>query len=311
MSLLAQFYSTVWALEPQTLHAMRLVVERWAGGVRLSAEEIRAAIGDAPQAAADRRAAAMSAGGAGVAVVPVYGILTHRGYAVDNASQTLTSTERLAATLQQLVADPGVAAVVLDFDTPGGSVQGVQELADTIYGLRGSKPIVGVANATAASGGYWALSQCDECVVTPSGWVGSIGVIQAHDDLSAAMEKAGVKREYIVSGENKAEGNPTGPISDATRAHLQAMSDAYYASFTKTLARGRNTGLDTVRSEAWGRGRMVLAADALKAGMVDRVDTLQATIARLGRPQGRRAAMSAQTAASRLQVLQASNPIEA
>lgn len=311
VSLLAEFHRTFWALDPAMFQAMEMVIERWASGVRLSAEDIRAAIGQGPEIRTERAAAAQASSGAGVAVVPVYGVLTHRGHTVDNSSSAMTSTERLAGTLRALVRDTGVSAIVLDADSPGGSVNGVQELADTIYSLRGEKPIVGVANAQAASGCYWALSQCDEIVVTPSGAVGSIGVIMSHDDLSGAMEKAGVRREYIYSGENKAEANPTGPINDKTRAYLQGLSDTYYAAFTKAVARGRNVGVDVVRSEDWGRGRMTLAGAAVNAGMADRVDTLENTIARLGKPQGRRAAMSAASAAAHIQVLAASSPFEA
>lgn len=310
MSLLAEFYSTPWALEPATLHAFQMVLERWAAGVRLTPEEIRVAIGDAPRQAADRRAAAQQQSGGGVYVLPVYGVMTHRAIDAQQVSTSLTSTEVIAQQLRALVADSGVSAIVMDFNSPGGSVHGVQELADTIYGLRGSKPIVGIANATAASGGYWAISQCDEVVVTPSGSVGSIGVMMAHQDLSGAMEKAGVKFDYIYSGENKVEGNPTGPLSDASRAHYQAQSDAYYSTFSKTVARGRSQPLDVVRSQEWGRGRMVLAADAVKVGMADRVDTLENTVARLGKPQGRRAAMSASSLAAHIQVLQATAPFE-
>lgn len=310
MRLLAEFYNTVWALEPRTLQAMQMVIERWASGVRLSTDEIRAAVGDAPEVVAQRRTDAQAAGGGGVAVLPVYGVLTHRGYAVQNSSSVLTSTEVLATQITALVRDPGVAAIVLDFDTPGGSVHGVQELSDTIYGLRGEKPIVGVANATAASGGYWAISQCDEVVVTPSGWVGSIGAIMAHEDMSGALDKAGVKREYITAGEYKAEGNPTGPLSDETRAHLQSQVNVFYNTFTKAVARGRGASVEAVRSEAWGKGRMVLASAAMQAGMADRIDTLQNTIARLGKPQARRAAMSASSVADRIKVLQHSQPFE-
>lgn len=310
--LIAEFYSTFWALDRFTLDAMTLVIDRWAAGVRLSAEEIRAAIGDAPQRRADRAAAAQAQGGGGVAVMPMYGVLTHRGYAADNVSGGgLTSTERVASTLRALVRDSGVSAIVVDCDSPGGSVNGCQELADTIYSLRGEKPIVGVANATMASGALWALSQCDEIVVTPSAAIGSIGVITSHDNLSAAMEKAGVQREYVYAGQNKAEGNPTGPLSDETRAHMQSLADAHYGAFTKSVARGRNVPLDTVRSDAWGQGRVLLAQDAVKAGMADRVGTLEDTVARLARPQGRRAAMSAQSANAHIAALVAANPIEA
>lgn len=311
MSLLAEFYRTVWALDATTFHAMELVINRWSAGVRLTPEEISAAVAGAPQAAADRRAQAQAAGGGGVAVLPVYGVLTPRAYNAQAVSTSMTSTELVAAQLRALVRDTSVAAVVMDFDTPGGNAQGVQELADVIYGLRGEKPIVGMVNHTAASGGYWAVAQCDEVVITPSGWAGSIGAFIAHQDLSGALEKEGRKVTYVYSGKNKVEGNPTGPLSDETRAYLQALTDDSYAAFTKQVARGRNASLETVRSSAWGEGRMLTAKAALSAGMVDRIDTLENTIARLGKPQGRRAAMSAASAAAHVQALVACNPIEA
>ncbi len=322
-SLLAEFYGTPWALDRTTLDTLRFVMERWDSGVRLTAQEIRSAIGDAPQRRAERATAAIAAStvvtagprgapaddtGGGVAVLPVYGVLTHRGHTVDNSSQALTSTERLASALRALVRDPGVAAVVMDFDTPGGSVFGVQELADTIWSLRGEKPIIGVANAQANSGGFWAISQCDEVVVTPSGCIGSYGVIMAHENLAGKLEKEGRSVEYIYSGANKAEGNPTGPLSTETRAHYQALSDTYYEAFGRALARGRKTTMDAVRSPEWGQGRVVLAREAVAAGMADRIDTLENTIARMGKPQARRAAMSAASATATLQALQARAP---
>lgn len=311
MSLLAEFYRTVWALDPATFQAMDMVIHRWASGVKLSPEEISLAVGTGPQVAAERRAAAQAASGAGVAVLPVYGVLTPRAYNAQGVSTQLTSTEIVASQLRALVRDPNVAAIVMDFDTPGGNAQGVQELGDVIFSLRGDKPIVAMVNPTAASGGYWAASQCDEIVVTPSGWVGSIGAVMAHDDMSAAMEKAGIKRTYVFSGKNKVEGNSAGPLTPETQAYLQQLTDAAYSSFTRMVARGRKVGVDVVRSEAWGQGRMVLASDAVAAGMADRIDTFENTIARLGKPQGRRAAMTASTAQAQLDVLRLASRIDA
>lgn len=288
--LLSAFCLTPWALEPSTLDLMAGVLVRWSAGDRLSDDQIRAAIGDAPQAAAQRReaAAAMgtSAGGGAVAVIPVYGVLTHRAHEAENTSRPLTSTERLTQAVRAAAADPQIGAIVLDVDSPGGSAFGVQELADTVFAARESKPVVAVANSIAASGAYWLASQATELVITPSGSVGSIGVITAHVDASAAYEKLGMKKSFITAGKFKAEGNDTGPLDDDARAHLQGMVDGYYSAFVKAVARGRGAGLEAVRSEAFGQGRMRLAKDAVQAGMADRIDTLENTIARYAK--GRR-----------------------
>lgn len=303
LRLLTAFYCTPWALDPATLDVLTGVVERWSIGTRLSAAEIRAAVGDAPELAAQRRESAAAAGGGAVAVIPVYGVLAHRIHEVDNTSKPLTSTERLANQVRQAAADPQVGTIVLDIDSPGGSAFGVQELGETIFEARKSKHIVAQVNNTAASGGYWIASQATEIVVTPSGMVGSIGVIVPHTDASAAYEKLGVKREYITYGKYKAEGNDTGPLDDDARAYLQGMVNVFGESFTKAVARGRNLPVATVRGEAFGEGRMRLAKDAVSAGMADSIGTLEETIARVAKP--RRGGMSAQQASMQIRTLEA------
>jgi signal peptide peptidase SppA len=304
LRMLAAFYNTPWALDPTTLNVMAQLLERWVLGVRLGAQEIEAAIGSAPEVAAQRREAAVQAGGGAVGVVPVYGVLAHRAYTVQNTSSPLTSTERLAQIVRSYAADPAIGSIVLDIDSPGGSVFGVQELGDAIMAARGSKPVVAVANSMAASGGYWIASQADEIVVTPSGMLGSIGVIVPHADLSAAYEKAGVKKTFITAGKYKAEGNDTGPLDDEARASVQAMVDDYYAAFTKAVAKGRNVAIDRVRGADFGEGRMKLAKDAVASGMADKVGTLEETIGRLARAR-RSSGMTPAQAQREIQILEA------
>lgn len=311
LHVLATFSSMPWAVEPSVLGLMCNIVDRWAAGVRMSPQDIAAAIGEAPEAAVQRAAAARAASGGGVAVVPVYGVLAHRAYAVSKTSQPLTSTEALAQTFRAAAADPEVGTIVMDIDSPGGSVFGVQELADTLSAIRSNsgKRLVAVANNTAASGAYWIASQADEIVVTPSGMVGSIGVILPHTDASKAYEQAGLKRTYITSGRFKAEGHDAAPLDDEARDALQGMVDAYGAAFTAAVAKGRRAAgvqvsVDDVRGGAFGEGRMRLARDAVDNKMADRIGTLEETIARHARGRRQSAGMSAALADRDIQILE-------
>lgn len=305
LHLLSTFRSMPWALEPSVMALVCGIVDRWASGARLSAEDIAAAIGDSPEAAARRADQSRAMSGGGVAVMPVYGVLAHRAYSVANTSRPLTSTEALAATFRAAVADPDVGTIVLDVDSPGGSVFGVQEFADTIAAARGQKRIVAVANSTAASGAYWIASQADQIVVTPSGMVGSIGVIVPHTDLSEAYAKEGIKRSYITYGRYKAEGNDAGPLDDEARTHLQSLVDTYGAAFTRAVAKGRGLPVETVRGPAFGEGRMRLAREAVAAGMADAEGTLEEVVAREARTAKRKpAGMSAHTARRHIETLQ-------
>jgi signal peptide peptidase SppA len=288
--LIAEFYSTPWAIQAHAYAVMCEVLERWAAGVQLSAEEIRAAIGEAPEVVAQRRAAAARAGQGVVAVLPVYGILTQRGNMVSDVSGPGgTSVARLAQAFNAAVADETVAAIVLDVDSPGGSVYGISELAQQIYDARAAKPVIAVANSQAASAAYWLSASASEVVITPSGEAGSIGVITEHKDDSKAEEAKGVTRTVVSAGKYKAEG--AGPLTAEARAALQERVDAYYETMVKDIARGRNVAQKAVR-EGFGEGRTLGSARAVKEGLADRVATLDQVLGELvsrGRPGGARA----------------------
>ncbi|HEV8642066.1 MAG TPA: S49 family peptidase [Methylomirabilota bacterium] len=262
-----------WAILPATLDTIVEVLRLRAGGARLSDEEIRARIGAASPPA-------LRALG-GVQVLPLFGVISHRMNLMTDISGG-TSTEQFAAAFQRAVNDPQVGAIVLDVDSPGGSVFGIQELADVIYGARGSKPIVAMVNATAASAAYWLASQADELVVTPSGQVGAIGVLAIHEDLSKMAEKAGAKVTYISAGRYKSEGQAFVALDETARAAMQQRVDDYYAAFLGAVARGRGVTVSDVKG-GFGEGRMISAAAAQTLGMVDRVATFEATLERLNR----------------------------
>lgn len=227
-----------------------------------------------------------------VAVVPVYGVIEHRA---DFWTELFggTSVDMLRAQLRDQLADPSVRAIVLDIDSPGGSVAGITELATEIRNARGgAKPIVAVANSFAASAAYWLASQADEVVATPSAQVGSIGVYAVHQEMSRMLDEMGVTTTVVSAGPHKTEGNEFEPLTDEARADLQERVDANYQQFLSDVAAGRRTSTEQVESK-YGGGRVLVANKALKVGMVDRVETLDQTIQRLGTAGGRRRAMAA------------------
>jgi len=301
MHLLTAFYRSAWALTDEAFAAVDHVLHRWGAGVKLTALEIAEAVGQAPEIAAYRRAQAASASGGGVQVIPLYGILTHRAYSVAQSSTPVTSTEAVGRAVQAAAADPAVGTIVLDIDSPGGAVNGTMELADIVSEAAKKKPVIAVANAEAASAAYWVASQASEVVVTPSGMVGSIGVRMIYTDTSAKDSQEGISREVLSYGKYKSEGI-VGPLSEDTRAYLLGMLETYGRAFEAAVARGRGVPIDTVRSEAFGQGRMKLARDAVASGMADRVATLDEVIE--GARKARRG-MSVAQAQRRIQILEA------
>ena len=268
-----------WAILPGKLSVMLDVLRMRADGGRFTPEEIAQQIG--------AQGSRMSgAAGGNVAVLPLLGVVAQRAGLMMESSGG-TSTDRFGAQFDELVADPSIKGIVLDVDSPGGSVFGVPELAAKIHAARGHKPIIAVANSVTASAAYWIASAADELVVTPSGEVGSIGVLAVHEDMSRALDAAGVTVSLVSAGNYKAEGTPTEPLGDEARAAIQQRVDEYYGLFVGAVARHRGVEPAQVR-DGYGQGRMLGATAAKRAGMVDRIDTLADTIQRLAGGRWRR-----------------------
>jgi signal peptide peptidase SppA len=213
-------------------------------------------------------------------MIPVYGIVSQRMDMLSEFSGGI-STERLMADMKAALADNTVKAIVMDVDSPGGGVYGVQEVSDFIRSSRGEKPIIAQINSLAASGGYWIGSAADEIVITPGGEAGSIGVYMLHSDFSKFLDEAGIKETFIFAGKNKVEGNSSEPLGDDALAYFQSRVDDYYEMFVDAVAKGRGITVKKVNQE-YGQGRVFGAKQAVAVGMADRIATLDQTLARYG-----------------------------
>ncbi|MBI3936779.1 MAG: S49 family peptidase [Betaproteobacteria bacterium] len=254
----------LWAIMPERLDAIR------AAAVPIEAAlEMQAALGES------RLAAPM----VGVQVIPLMGVITRRPGPLAmlfGATGLDTFGERFRGAL----ADPQVQAIVLHVDSPGGGVFGVPEMAAEILAGRGTKPIVAFADGFMASAAYWIASAADSIVAAPSSQVGSIGVLALHYDFSRALDAEGITPTYITSAQYKADGAPEMPLSGGARAHLQAQVDALHRDFVRAVATGRGVSQAKVNAD-FGQGRVLLAQDAVAAGMADRLGTMETVLAGL------------------------------
>jgi signal peptide peptidase SppA len=247
----------------------------------------------APPVRAARRRPTTSGGGY-VAVIPLTGLITPRGSWLSMLFGGGGGLIDFRDAFREALHSPEIQAIVLDVDSPGGYIDLVPETAQEIYDSRGEKPIVAVANTTAGSAAYWIASQADELVVTPSGSAGSIGVYMLHEDWSKFNEDFGVDPTYIFAGRYKVDGNPDEPLSETALQEWQQEVDDLYALFVDAVARGRGVSAEAVKS-GYGEGRILLAARALEAGLVDRIDTLETVVGALLSPSGTASAAASRT----------------
>lgn len=275
--LLAEAMRTVWAIEPTHGERVMSVLTRWSRGEPASDADLLDA-----KAARDARAKRGTAGGGrsgAIAVIPVYGTIMPKAGLVTEYSGG-TSCQQFTAMLRDALSDDSIGTILLDIDSPGGSVSGVQEAASEVMQARTQKPVIGIANFLAASAAYWIGACCTELYASPSADVGSIGVYAAHQDVSEAMKMEGVRTTLISAGKFKTEASPYGPLSTEAKSFMQSQIDEHYRAFTANVARGRSVSVDRVRS-GFGQGRVLSADAALQEGMINGVKSFDALVSDL------------------------------
>lgn len=206
-----------------------------------------------------------------VGVVEIYGAISQgsSARAWDRGSQ------QIAKKIRSLAAEKEVKAVVLDINTPGGSVGAVQEIYSAVKRARAEtkKPFVARFGEVSASGGYYVASACDLIVAHPGTITGSIGVIFSVGNFEGLMKKVGFKNEAIKSGKFKDIGSPAREMTQEERKLLQAMIDDSYEQFVAAVAGGRK--LTVERTKTLSDGRIYTGRQAVELGLVDKLGDLQ------------------------------------
>jgi signal peptide peptidase SppA len=259
-----------WAILPGKLDEILAFLELRSNGVDLSAAQIAERIGPRHQ---------VPAGARGVAVLPLYGIVAHRLSAVPNISGPgATSTLEFGQAFDAAVANPNIGTIIIDVDSPGGTISGVPELAAKIFAARPRKRIIAVADTVMASAAYWIGAAAHEVVASPSALVGSIGVYTVHYDRSRADARDGIKRTVVSAGRFKAEGHDAEPLSDSARDSLQKQVSGAYTMFVRDVARFRGVTASDVMS-GFGQGRALLAGESVIESLADRIGTFESVLA--------------------------------
>lgn len=190
-----------------------------------------------------------------------------------------TSVEWLGQQIRELTADEAVGSILLDVDSPGGTISGLPELAAIIRAAREVKPVSAITNDYNCSAAYWLSAQADEISSTVEGLTGSVGIYTEHWDLSAMLALDGIAHEYIQAGRYKTEGNEYEPLSEDARAHFQGIVDDGYGLFVNDVAKGRGITAAQVKSD-YGEGRYFVAKEAKAKGLIDRVGSFNDAVNR-------------------------------
>ena len=275
MSNLADLMNSPWAIVPNNLKEIRNIYEAHTRGEKINIANVEAQLG--------RKLNNETQGVDvinGVAVITAYGPISKRANMMTQVSGGV-STEILRDQFRASIHDEKIKAIIFDVDSPGGTVDGTFELADEIYKARGSKPIVSLANGLMASAAYAIGSATDSIYMTGlTTHVGSIGVVAAHTDYSGYEEKQGIKTTEIYAGKYKRISSQYAPLSDAGKESIQDSVDYLYSIFVERVSQYRGVNVNTVLT-SMADGRLFIGMQAVDAGLVDGVSSLDELVASL------------------------------
>lgn len=212
----------------------------------------------------------------GIGILSIHGVMAKRANLFMDISGGV-STQIVANEFKEALSDPQVKTILLDVDSPGGTVDGTEDLANLIRDSRGIKPIIGFTDGVIASAAYFAASAADKIFISnDTTAVGSIGIIARHLDYSKQLEAVGIKATEIKAGKFKAVGSEIAPLSEEDHAIIQARLDYLYTGFVTSVA--ANRGLSIEDQEIWAEGRIFTGIQAIEAGLVDGVSTFDSLV---------------------------------
>jgi len=258
-----KIFNEVWAIQPASYDAIRAAFLNHAAQSHVATDF---ALTDLPEVSSmETSSLAMGTAAKGVAVIEVSGIIGKRLSSLETMCGGCDLDE-LRAEFQAILADSAVGTIVWHFDTPGGTVTGLKELADEIYeaSQNSGKQIVAYTDTRCCSAGVHLASQCQYIGMAESARLGSIGCIITHVDQSAADVAAGLKYTTIKSGAYKDLGNPHRPLEAKEVAYLQAKVDQHAQEFFAVVERTRGE-IAAKELEA----EVLNGSEALAAGLVD------------------------------------------
>lgn len=265
-------FTAVWAIREDALAPIVELCGRLAVGETITQDEAYGFLGiDAPAPLSDQAGH--------IAVLNISGTIHPRRDPLMSLFGGV-SCEEIGNAFDAALNSSAVGAILLNINSPGGTVPGVRELGQKIYEARGTKPIVALANPQMDSAALWLGTSADEVYALPSAHVGSLGAMNIHRDMSRMFTQGGLDHTIIRSAPFKGEGNPFEPLSDEAKAHLQSRIETIHRQFAADVARNRGVSLEHAESR-FGQGRSLSGTDAEAVDLVDGLMTFEDVVAHL------------------------------
>lgn len=266
-----------WAITPEKKAEIDAIYETHCRGEKIDLAAVEAAIG---QPLNNQQKPGYDVVD-GIAVIEIDGVMAKKANIFSRISGG-ASTQLLSDAVTQAAGDPTIDGILLVIDSPGGAVDGIQELVSAIRAAAAVKPTAAVADLM-ASAAYWAGSAAAKVYASSSlAMIGSIGVVATHVDVSAAQAQRGVKTTEITAGKFKRIASSYKPLSESGQQTMQDQVDYIYAEFLGDVGQHRRIDSTQQVHDQMADGRIFIGQQAVDAGLVDGIATVSDVLGMLG-----------------------------
>lgn len=261
-------YFGVWLYQPDKFFALWDYVRRTDLPAHMSAHQAAAPAAPKPPGLVLEP----GKGGKSIARIPIRGTLMKSASSFGGQS-----TVQMRRDIRQAAAEETVSGILLEIDSPGGTLAGTDDLASEVAAARRQKPVWAFIEDLGASAAYYVASQADMIFAnSPTAVVGSIGTVQVVYDYSAAAEQEGVKVLRFATGPLKGAGWPGTAVTEDQAAYFQALVDEGQKSFDAAVRKGR--GMSAAELAAVRTGGVFSAPEAKARKLIDGVQSLDRTL---------------------------------
>lgn len=216
--------------------------------------------------------------GTGIAVIEIAGTLMKSSSSLGSSSSTVSLRQEIRAAAN----DPAIGGIILKMDTPGGTVSGTSDLADSILFAVSKKPTWTFGEDLVASAGLWLGTQAEKFYANAkTAMIGSIGTVIGLYDKSGAAGMAGIRAKVYATGPLKGAGFPGKEISPEQDAYFQNVVNETQVHFRAAVASGRKIKLSQVA--ALETGGLFSASEAINNGLIDGIQSFDKTLSMMFR----------------------------
>jgi len=200
----------------------------------------------------------------GIAIVPIYGAISIKDSS-DFLTGSFTGSDTILSNLKKANENEGVKAIILEINSPGGTVVASKEIADYVKKI--DKPVVAWIREVGASGAYWIASSSDVIIADELSITGSVGVISSYLEFSGLLEEYGIKYESLTAGEYKDTGSPFKDLSQSERIILESKLKKIQDLFLNDVVKNRK--LNPSQANEVKSALFYLGIEAKDLGLID------------------------------------------